>query len=214
MDLQSYVRKSKALKVPLHHFIKFEDHIPPNVLREYKSDEIKFFQPSKKWYEFSNFWTVEDGLFEWRGRTWTSSECAFQAAKFMYSTLNEYNEYVDLIQCEKNPGVAKMYGNQKVSGRIISRCEKSENIKQNLKSFKHLKLDPEWESKKVDIMKEILFQKFSQNEDLKNLLLSTENRHIVENSPYDRFWGVHKSGTGKNMLGHLLMDVRHELMME
>ena len=39
-------------------------------------------------------------------------------------------------------------------------------------------------------MIEVLRAKFSQNEDLKQILLETGDRILVEGSPYDKIWGV------------------------
>lgn len=45
----------------------------------------------------------------------------------------------------------------------------------------------------------------------RELLLSTENRVLVESSLFDYFWAAGKDGSGQNRLGHLLMQVRSEL---
>jgi len=74
------------------------------------------------------------------------------------------------------------------------------------------KLRPDWEEVKVDLMKDILFAKFDQNDDLKAILLATGDRELREHTPRDKFWGDGgKKGNGKNMLGKLLMSVREEL---
>ncbi|CAG8778813.1 7980_t:CDS:1, partial [Acaulospora morrowiae] len=65
-----------------------------------------------------------------------------------------------------------------------------------------------------DVMLTALRAKFTQNEDLKEILLGTGDSQLVEASPTDSYWGnARKSdGTeGKNMLGILLMQVRDEL---
>ncbi len=54
-------------------------------------------------------------------------------------------------------------------------------------------------------------KKFEQHDDLRKLLLATENRLIAERSPCDAFWGVNRDGIGENKLGHILMDVREKL---
>jgi len=59
-------------------------------------------------------------------------------------------------------------------------------------------------------MKEAVYAKFSQHEDLKEILLSTENKKIVEHAP-DSCWGDGMDGKGQNRLGHVLVQVRQEL---
>jgi len=67
----------------------------------------------------------------------------------------------------------------------------------------------DWEDIKVDVMRCGLMAKFTQNENLKKLMLSTGDAELIEDSPYDGFWGA--ANNGKNMLGKLLMEVRREL---
>lgn len=73
---------------------------------------------------------------------------------------------------------------------------------------------PDWSKIKFDRMKRILVAKYTQHEDLKQLLLSTGNARLVESATVDnavnRLWGE-VNGVGKNMLGQLLMEVRAEL---
>jgi len=60
-------------------------------------------------------------------------------------------------------------------------------------------------------MVDALRAKFTQNEKLKELLLSTGDKVIVENAPNDYQWGIGADGTGKNLLGLALMEVRKEI---
>ena len=50
--------------------------------------------------------------------------------------------------------------------------------------------DEEWSKVRLDIVTHISYLKFTQNEDLKNALLLSEDYEIVEASPYDCIWGV------------------------
>jgi ribA/ribD-fused uncharacterized protein len=79
-----------------------------------------------------------------------------------------------------------------------------------------------WSKIRFDIMVKILKAKFSQNDLLRNVLLSTENRVIVEASPTDRIWGIglgeddlgiedESNWKGQNLLGKALMEVREYL---
>lgn len=71
-------------------------------------------------------------------------------------------------------------------------------------------LRKDWESVKEEVMLRGLRVKFSVT-DLKRKLLHTGDATLIENSPYDYYWGIGKDGTGKNRLGILLMQVREEL---
>jgi N-glycosidase YbiA len=72
-----------------------------------------------------------------------------------------------------------------------------------------LRLD--WEAVKVGVMKEALIAKFTQHEDLGEILYKTEDALLVEHTAKDKFWGDGGHGRGLNMLGKLLMEVREEL---
>lgn len=75
---------------------------------------------------------------------------------------------------------------------------------------KSAQLPPDWETKKVGIMRELVTKKFD-NPFLRELLLATADAELVEGNWWgDRFWGVCK-GSGQNWLGKILMEVRDEL---
>ena len=69
----------------------------------------------------------------------------------------------------------------------------------------------DWEKVKDEIMLEALRVKFTQREELKKTLLSTDDAILVEHTANDNYWGDGGDGSGKNMLGKLLMQVREEI---
>lgn len=76
----------------------------------------------------------------------------------------------------------------------------------------------EWDKVKFDIVLTANYCKFSQNKDLRNFLISTGNKVLVEASPYDAVWGIKNSKVesindwfGENLLGFALMQVRDEI---
>lgn len=74
-----------------------------------------------------------------------------------------------------------------------------------------VELRPDWAHVKVKFMYEVCFNKFTQNEDLREKLLSPKDQLLTENNWWrDTFWGFYK-GTGENNLGKVLMKVRSEM---
>lgn len=73
-----------------------------------------------------------------------------------------------------------------------------------------LPLRIDWERVKEQIMLDGLRHKFNAYGELKNKLLATDDALLIENSPYDYYWGCGRDGSGKNRLGHLLMVLRSE----
>lgn len=82
--------------------------------------------------------------------------------------------------------------------------------------------DAIWNGVRQIIVYKGLLAKFSQNEDLKEKLLSTENNILAEAARTDSVWGIGISikdyarfdmnkWRGKNLLGFALMQVRKEL---
>jgi len=79
-----------------------------------------------------------------------------------------------------------------------------------------------WNEVAVDIVTEGNFAKFSQNPEMKAWLLSTQDKILVEASPYDKVWGVglreddprildREQWDGTNWLGIALSNVRDML---
>ena len=69
-------------------------------------------------------------------------------------------------------------------------------------------LRADWETIKFKLMEKLVFEKFSQNDDLKDKLIETGDDFLVEYNWWnDRIWGV-CDGKGRNRLGHILMKVR------
>ena len=96
-----------------------------------------------------------------------------------------------------------------IEERTILRTTGPANIVKKL--GKSVTVRSDWESVKVEIMADLVWQKFSNNAELKDKLLNTEDFELVEGNWWnDTFWGV-CNGTGHNYLGKILMAVRNEL---
>ena len=76
----------------------------------------------------------------------------------------------------------------------------------------HLRSD--WEKVKYQIMEELIKCKFGQNPELKEKLLETGERLLIEGNTWkDTYWGVYK-GKGQNNLGKILMNLRKSYQTE
>ena len=76
---------------------------------------------------------------------------------------------------------------------------------------RHVKLRPDWETIKVDIMTKIVELKFTQNVNLGLKLLETQDNYLEEGNTWrDRIWGT-VNGNGQNLLGKILMQTRTKL---
>lgn len=162
------------------------------------SDKYVYF-----WGEWPSNWykchfTIEDN-----GKTlhFFNSEQYFMYIKAITFGDNEIAE--EILLKGKNPKAAKALGRK-------------------VKNYD----DKVWNEKRYQVMVDANMLKYSQNEDLKKLLLNEEckNKNFVEASPYDGIFGI-KCGeqealddksnwNGRNLLGKALDEVRERLLKE
>ena len=83
--------------------------------------------------------------------------------------------------------------------------------------------DEIWKENRYRIVKEGNILKFTQHSDLKEKLLATKGKMLVEASPRDRIWGIgygaknalaNKERWGLHLLGLVLVEVRDEMLNE
>ncbi len=151
------------------------------------TEPIRFLSKSTEFFEFSNFFEVSPAI-ELPLRDggeplpFPTTEHYFQAMKFAESS----PEHAEAIRCADTPAKAKKLG----------------------MSHAH-PIRPDWDEARIEVMRVALAAKF-RNRRLRNLLLSTGDRELIEANTKDGFWGA-GDGTGKNVLGHLLMELRESL---
>lgn len=90
---------------------------------------------------------------------------------------------------------------------IATASTPSESAKMG-RSRKDCTLRPDWETKKMEVMRRALYCKFMCEEEFRNLLLSTHGYILVEHTKNDNFWGDGGNWTGENWLGRMLMEIR------
>jgi ribA/ribD-fused uncharacterized protein len=74
-----------------------------------------------------------------------------------------------------------------------------------------VKMRRNWEGVKDDVMRRAVLRKFETHASIRELLLLTGDEQLVEKTSTDYYWGCGTDGTGKNMLGKILMEVRDTL---
>lgn len=123
--------------------------------------------------------------FELDGKYWRTSEHYFQAQKFAGQPDEEE------IRRAGTPKEAANLGR-----------ERKRPLRQD------------WESVKDEIMRKAVRRKFEIHEAIREILLSTGDEILIEKTSSDYYWGCGTEGTGKNMLGQILMEVRTALRKE
>ena len=68
-----------------------------------------------------------------------------------------------------------------------------------------------WRDVHDSAVEQALEAKFTQHEDLRQLLLGTKPRQIVYHINSDDYWGDGRDGSGENRLGEMLMELRKSL---
>jgi hypothetical protein len=117
---------------------------------------------------------------------------------------------------------AKTFGDEEIAEKILSKGKNPKTAKALGREVKNYD-DKEWDKIRYDIMVTANYFKYSQNEELKEMLLNPEfnGKHFVEASPYDGIFGIKCSETealddksnwnGRNLLGKALDEVRERL---
>lgn len=117
-------------------------------------------------------------------------------------------------------GKARLFNDDEILEKVLSSETPNEakSLGRKVKNF-----DPKlWDEHKYEIVKKANLLKFSQNPKFEEFLLATNDKILVEASPYDRIWGIGMLESdpraqnpllwdGENLLGFALMEVRDEL---
>jgi len=131
------------------------------------------------------------------GVDWLTVEHYYQAQKFAGVDSKIARDAMEDIRLSESPeGAAKI-------GRSVQ--------------VKHPEcVRSDWESAKLDVMRRALVEKLTTYEGPRSLLLNSVcadgRQRVIEKSPMDAVWGAGRDGTGRNLLGVLLQEIREELL--
>ena len=143
--------------------------------------EVLFYNRGERYFEFTNFAEYPILLDD---EEWPTTEHYFQAQKFIGTP---YFKYIRTLQ----------------TPRDAFSLSRQPQVSQWLRD--------DWEQVKLDIMYKALLAKFFQHSNLRDMLLRTGKKKLIEHTSNDSYWGDGGNGTGQNHLGRLLMKVRSEL---
>lgn len=162
----------------------------PDTLQSQGQVGLYFYQSGQSFYEFTNFWVCNPPIFI-DGQSWLTAEHYFQAQKFA-------------------PGSAAY--------NAVCRAKSAREVfdlANGRTGAYRSQIRPDWKSVSIDVMRKAVYEKFSQNANLKSLLLATGTATLVENAgKNDPFWGAGADMNGQNWLGKILMEVRDVLRAE
>lgn len=117
------------------------------------------------------------------------------------------------------------FGDEETAEKILAKGKNPKTAKALGREVKNYD-DKQWDKIRYDIMVAANYFKYSQSEELKEMLLNPEfdGKKFVEASPYDGIFGIKCSETealddesnwkGQNLLGKVLDDVRDTLKKE
>lgn len=131
-----------------------------------------------------------------------------------YGCLSNFSRHSIRLQAKTWPTSEHYFQAQKFAGTPHEeevRKAKSPTIAARLGRSRELPLRPDWEAAKDAVMRAAVLAKFTQHEDIRAILIGTGDALLVEHTENDSYWGDGGDGSGKNMLGQILMSVRDEL---
>lgn len=115
---------------------------------------------------------------------------------------------------------AELFGDKAIFEKIIhaNSLAEAKKLGREVKNY----VDTVWLENRYEIVRQGNLYKFSQNAALKEFLIQTNERILVEASPVDPIWGIGMAADhtdihnpekwkGLNLLGFALMEVRDEL---
>lgn len=148
---------------------------------------------------------------------WRSSSCFSQWHKSKYE-LNGF-AYTTAEQGMMH-GKALLFGDEEVGAQILATND-ARRIKQLGRKVRGFN-EKEWKRNRETIVYQNNLAKFTQNEGMKDVLMSTKGSLLVEAAPNDRIWGIGlreevakktspAQWKGLNLLGKILTRVREDI---
>lgn len=139
-------------------------------------------------------------------------ESNFHPAKFIYKNI-QFNCTEQAFMWSK----ATYFGDTEIANKILLLVDPKhqKHAGKLVKGYEEEK----WNKASTEVMFQVNLEKYLQNKNMGDYLLSTKPKILVEASPFDRKWGIGlsvydairsspRTWPGENRLGKILMDVR------
>jgi ribA/ribD-fused uncharacterized protein len=154
-----------------------------------------------------NYYETATHIYFWGSIYSQWYSCKFQENKIMFNSAEQYMMYYKALTFNDQENLKKIMATsdpqlQKKLGRLVKGYD-----------------DTIWANKRFDVVVQGNYLKFGQNKKLKEELLSTGDKVLVEASPYDKIFGIglgptderildEKNWDGLNLLGKAIMKAR------
>jgi ribA/ribD-fused uncharacterized protein len=153
---------------------------------------------------FTFFFTEASPFSQWY-------RCSFTAGDATFNCAEQYMMH----------GKALLFDDREMAARILAAQHPREHkaLGRKVKGFD----DAAWKRAREGIVRAGNHAKFTQNAELRELLLATRGTTLVEASPYDKIWGIGLAASdpraqdpaqwrGQNLLGTILTALRDDLI--
>lgn len=175
------------------NFSVFQSTFPvdPAIISDIAATQLVCFYKTGPTDFLGNFYVCQNGVTVW-GHRFQCSEAAFQWKKY------------DLARIQDPKMKEFFYADGEQAFQLNRYFEKNYPGQ----------FAPKWkEGVRDDVMWEILQAKFQQNPELMDLLNVTSGAYLLEHNQAkrDNYWSDNHDGSGKNMLGKMLMAIRDSL---
>src|SRR6185437_349217 len=200
---EKYTRIVDYLNLPLR-FIAKGYFNSKDIELGINGSEISEFEGHFLNESYYNFYATKHPFSQWH-------KCSFVIDDILFNSAEQYMMYSKAI----------LFNNNDIAEQILLSKDVREQkmLGRKVKGF-DIKI---WEGEAINFVYKGNKAKFSQNEEFKNLLLSTRGKTLVEASPTDTVWGIGLEETdkasnqiwtwkGTNWLGIILTELREEII--
>ena len=228
-----YIGRRGIEGITLEEIIEIAVQNKPNEHSNYISPTIKLYSEKILVNEkYTFFWETKSPFSQWYKSNFTATTLLVEGISYgneVYKVkrqailgdfpfeVQEYSSAEQFMMYHK----AMIFLDRETAKKIMS-TNNVRTIKELGRQVKDFDLET-WEYFRSKIVYEGNKAKFSQNEDLKNILLNTKDTTLVEAAYNDNIWGIglskddvkskkRSTWKGKNLLGEILTIIREEII--